>query len=75
MQARFIYTHQRCKKVDETDQIMNLIGSDKKMINLGVLVGGKLGSGATLFASDEDILNLKAEDIIAALNREKALIR
>ena len=54
---------------------MNLIGSDKKMINLGELVGGKPGSGATLFASDEDILNLNADDIVAALNKEKAKIR
>ena len=54
---------------------MNLIGSDKKMIDLGVLVGGKPGTGATLFASEEDILNLNAEDIIAALNKEKAMIR
>ena len=54
---------------------MNLIGSGKRAINLGVLVGGKTGSGATLFASDEDILNLNAEDIIAALNKEKAMIR
>ena len=58
---------------DEAEQIMSLIGGNRRMVDLGA--GGTRGSGATLIASDQEILNLTEEDIVAALNREKARIR
>ena len=58
---------------DETDQILNLLGGDKRIIPLSS--GSKQETGPRIIGSDQEILELTQEHVIAALEREKTRIR